>query len=64
MKFLTIPLLAASLTIAVGSAAEAQQRCTFLQPIGGNGVTPIVSKQVGRGKLIGRENMRPVPSIR
>jgi hypothetical protein len=56
MKVLAVSLLSASLAFGVGSAAEAQQRCTFLQPIGGNGTTPIVSKQVGRGKLIGKEN--------
>ncbi len=56
MKVLALSLLSASLAFGVGSAAEAQQRCTFLQPIGGNGTTPIVSKQVGRGKLIGKEN--------
>ncbi len=32
------------------------ETCTFLQPIGGNGATPIVSKSVGRGKLIGQTN--------
>jgi hypothetical protein len=32
------------------------ETCTFLQPIGGNGTTPIVSKSVGRGKLIGKTN--------
>jgi hypothetical protein len=56
MKVLALSLLSASLIGAAGSAAQAQQRCTFLQPIGGNGTTPIVSKQVGRGKLIGKEN--------
>ncbi|MCT0199187.1 hypothetical protein KQ313_05800 [Synechococcus sp. CS-1325] len=39
-----------------GGAALATERCTFLQPIGGNGTTPIVSKQVGRGKLLGKTN--------
>ncbi|PZV02795.1 hypothetical protein [Cyanobium sp. ULC084] len=56
MKLLAISLLSASLSLGVGSAAEAQPICTFLQPIGGNGITPIVSKQVGRDKLIGRDN--------
>ncbi|WP_216910567.1 hypothetical protein [Synechococcus sp. CCY 0621] len=56
MKALAVSLLSASLAFGVGSAAEAQQRCTFLQPIGGNGTTPIVSKRVGRDKLIGRDN--------
>jgi hypothetical protein len=56
MKVLAVSLLSASLALGAGSAAQAQQRCTFLQPIGGNGTTPIVSKQVGRGKLIGKPN--------
>ena len=42
--------------IAAPGASSAAQQCTFLQPIGGNGATPIVSKQVGRGKLLGRTN--------
>ncbi len=36
--------------------AEAPPKCTFLNPIGGNGVSPIVAKSVGRDKLIGRSN--------
>ena len=47
--------LAASLLLS-GGATLAAQRCTFLQPIGGDGTTPIVSKQVGRGKLLGKTN--------
>lgn len=46
--------------IALGSmagvGAQAAPVCTFLQPIGGNGMTPVVSKSVGRGKLIGNTN--------
>ncbi len=56
MNVLAVSLLSASLALGAGSTAQAQQRCTFLQPIGGNGATPIVSKQVGRGKLIGKPN--------
>lgn len=56
MKVLALSLLGASLVFAGGTAAQAQQRCTFLQPVGGSGTTPIVSKQVGRGKLIGKTN--------
>jgi hypothetical protein len=49
-------VLAAGL-IASGGAVQAQgQSCKFLQPIGGNGSTPIVSKSVGRGKLVGKTN--------
>ena len=39
-----------------GGSAVAAPTCTFLQPIGGNGSSPIVSKSVGRGKLIGKTN--------
>ena len=47
---------AAPLLAALPASAQAQPRCTFLQPIGGNGMTPIVAKTVGRGKLIGQTN--------
>jgi len=56
MKALAVSLLSASLVLGAGSAAQAQQRCTFLQPIGGDGTSPIVSKRVGAAKLIGKEN--------
>jgi len=39
-----------------GAASVRAETCSFLQPIGGNGATPIVSKAVGRGKLIGKTN--------
>ena len=39
-----------------GGSAVAAPTCTFLQPVGGNGSSPIVSKSVGRGKLIGKTN--------
>jgi hypothetical protein len=41
-----------------GSSAGAAPAptCTFLQPVGGNSSSPIVSKSVGRGKLIGKTN--------
>jgi hypothetical protein len=48
-------LLVAGVGLAQAGASQAQT-CTFLQPIGGNGVSPIVSKSVGRGKLIGKTN--------
>jgi hypothetical protein len=44
-----------SLAAQVPVPAQAET-CTFLQPIGGDGVTSIVSKTVGRGKLIGKTN--------
>ena len=37
-----------------GGSAAAAPTCTFLQPVGGNGSSSIVSKSVGRGKLIGK----------
>ena len=51
MNVLVVSLLGAALAIGGGSAAEAQERCTFLQPIGGNGSSPIVSKSVGAAKV-------------
>ena len=39
-----------------GGSALAAPTCTFLQPVGGNGSSSIVSKSVGRGKLIGKTN--------
>ena len=39
-----------------GGRAGAAPTCTFLQPVGGNGSSSIVSKSVGRGKLIGKTN--------
>ena len=56
MKILPLPLLMAPLVIGFAPAVQAQERCTFLQPVGGNGVTPIVTKRVGRDKLIGKTN--------
>lgn len=47
-------LLAAGLVSGSGRALA--ETCTFLQPIGGNGTTSVVSKSVSRGKLIGRPN--------
>lgn len=49
-------LLATAGSLLLSAAPSLGQTCTFLQPIGGNGVTPIVSKSVGRGKLIGKTN--------
>ena len=52
------PALATALllNIAMAGAAVAAPRCEFLQPIGGNGTTPIVSKRVGPGTLLGKPN--------
>jgi len=49
--------MAAPLLIGGGSGTSvAAERCSFLQPIGGDGTTPIVSKQVSRAKLLGKTN--------
>jgi len=57
MAFLSLPvrLCAAAGVMALGLPAQAET-CAFLQPIGGGGTSPIVSKSVGRGKLIGKTN--------
>ena len=47
--------LGAALTLVNPLAAPAQQRCTFLLPLGGSG-DPVVSKRVGPGRLLGRTN--------
>ncbi len=41
---------------AMSTTAVRAETCTFLQPVGGNGTTPIVSKTIGPGKLFGRTN--------
>jgi len=48
-------LTACLIPIAVTPAAV-QAGCRYLQPIGGSGNTPIVSKQVGPGRLLGKTN--------
>ena len=52
-------LLPLALAFGLGLAQPAviaAPTCTFLQPVGGDGTSPIVSKSVGRGKLIGKTN--------
>jgi hypothetical protein len=49
-------LMAVAVGLTVGGSAARAETCRFLQPIGGNGSTPIVSKSVGRGKLLGHTN--------
>ena len=45
-------------SLAIGAAAPslAQSRCEFLQPVGGNGVTPIITKTISMGNIFGRPN--------
>jgi hypothetical protein len=53
---------AASLALAAcgclwaSAAPAAAQSCQFLSPVGGNGVTPIVTKTVSAGNPFGRPN--------
>lgn len=53
---------AALLALAVGgclcaaSAPASAQSCQFLSPVGGNGVTPIITKTIGPGNPFGRPN--------
>lgn len=51
-------LLTATLLLSVTSvaAARAAENCVFLKPIGGDGASPVVSKSVGAGKLLGKPN--------
>jgi len=45
-------LLAAAASLLLGGgAAIAAERCTFLQPIGGDGKTPVVTKRVQRPRV-------------
>ena len=48
--------LLGSLVAASLLPASAQSRCEFLQPIGGTGVTPIITKTISVGNIFGRPN--------
>jgi hypothetical protein len=53
-----MPMVCATLiagTLVDGSAARAQT-CQFLSPVGGNGVTNIVTKTISPGNPLGRPN--------
>ena len=45
-----------ALILLLGTPAAVQAGCRYLQPIGSSGNTPIVSKQVGPGRLLGKTN--------
>ena len=53
---------ASLLALAVGgclcaaAAPASAQSCQFLSPVGGNGVTPIITKTIGPGNPFGRPN--------
>jgi hypothetical protein len=57
-RFLTGPLLALSTALAIqaGLRPALAQTCQFLAPVGGNGVTNIVTKTIGPGNPFGRPN--------
>jgi len=63
LPFLSRPAApAALLALAVGGslwaagAPASAQGCQFLSPVGGNGVTPIITKTIGPGNPFGRPN--------
>jgi hypothetical protein len=49
-------LLALGATLAFPVASQAAPRCRFLVPVGGDGTSNIVVKQVQRPKLLGHSN--------
>ena len=51
-----VACLALGATGTCASAGQAAPRCRFLAPIGGDGTSNIVVKQVQRPKLLGRAN--------
>jgi hypothetical protein len=52
-----VPLLAALAGVLLGMPSHASaQTCQFLAPVGGNGVTNIVTKTIGPGNPLGRPN--------
>jgi hypothetical protein len=48
--------LCAGTCALLASAPASAQSCQFLTPVGGNGVTPIVTKTIGPGNPFGRPN--------
>ena len=57
IEVIATTLLVACLVAAGATApALAQSRCEFLQPVGGNGVTPIITKTISVGNIFGRPN--------
>jgi len=60
VRFLSSMLWSAGLVGGLAASAvlpaAAQQRCEFLQPVGGTGVTPIVTKTISEGNIFGRPN--------
>lgn len=54
--FCRAAVAAVGLVLALPAASIAAPTCNFLAPIGGSGVSPIITKRVGAGKLIGHTN--------
>ncbi|MFM7648356.1 MAG: hypothetical protein ACKO50_09875 [Cyanobium sp.] len=54
-KALLLGLCGAALQLS-GATGGRAETCVFLNPIGGDGTSPIVAKTVGRSKLIGQTN--------
>jgi hypothetical protein len=54
-KALLFSLCGAALQLS-GATGVRAETCVFLNPIGGDGTSPIVAKTVGRSKLIGQTN--------
>ena len=52
-----LPLLAlAAGLVSLASAPARAERCQFLNPVGGSGTTPIVTKTISPGNPLGRPN--------
>ena len=49
-------LLAAAACTVVGTASVQAGTCEFLSPVGGDGVSPIVTKTISMGNPLGRPN--------
>ena len=48
--------LAAGSSLLVAAGPASAQSCQFLSPVGGNGVTPVVTKTISSGNPFGRPN--------
>jgi hypothetical protein len=48
--------LAAGSSLLVAASPASAQSCQFLSPVGGNGVTPVVTKTISSGNPFGRPN--------
>jgi hypothetical protein len=53
---LALPSVLMGVAVLLLPAASLAQTCQFLSPVGGNGVTNIVTKTIGPGNPLGRPN--------